>query len=158
MTDHIQIDKTDSHYEDRKKLMHIFEQAVENPRMQPARSNEHSTDKEDVRQFVDLVMRQAQIEVPEVEQALRIVVEEMAEFVGAVVHGEPAEDVLKEACDVGVVVEGFCAMYNWDYDTARKRVHQSQLTKLVDGKPVKNEHGKFIKGPDYQAPDLTDLV
>jgi NTP pyrophosphatase (non-canonical NTP hydrolase) len=42
---------------------------------------------------------------------------------------------------------------------AFERVAASNMTKLGDdGKPVRNETGKIIKGPNYVAPDLTDLA
>ncbi len=47
------------------------------------------------------------------------------------------QDVFYEACD---------------------RVHQSNLSKLVDGKPIKDEAGKVKKPPTYQPVVLDDLV
>lgn len=42
---------------------------------------------------------------------------------------------------------------------AFKRVHESNMSKLGDdGKPVRREDGKILKGPNYKAPDLLDLV
>lgn len=42
---------------------------------------------------------------------------------------------------------------------AVKRVHASNMTKLgEDGKPIRREDGKIMKGPNYREPDLTDLV
>lgn len=39
------------------------------------------------------------------------------------------------------------------------RVHRSNMSKLGDdGKPIRREDGKIMKGPNYRAPDLTDLV
>lgn len=38
-------------------------------------------------------------------------------------------------------------------------VHQSNMTKLDDnGKPIRREDGKILKGPNYKEPDLTELV
>ena len=38
-------------------------------------------------------------------------------------------------------------------------VHQSNMSKLgTDGKPIFREDGKVLKGPNYKAPDLSDLV
>lgn len=51
---------------------------------------------------------------------------------------------------------------NFDNDTtleAVRRVHRSNMTKLGDdGKPIRREDGKILKGPNYKAPDLSDLV
>lgn len=42
---------------------------------------------------------------------------------------------------------------------AFKRVHESNMSKLgEDGKPVRREDGKVLKGPNYAKPVLTDLV
>jgi len=43
--------------------------------------------------------------------------------------------------------------------TAFYRVHMSNMSKLgEDGKPIKREDGKILKGPNYKEPDLTDLL
>lgn len=42
---------------------------------------------------------------------------------------------------------------------AFKRVHESNMSKLgEDGKPILREDGKVLKGPNYKAPDLSDLI
>jgi len=47
----------------------------------------------------------------------------------------------------------------WDLDEALNRVHVSNMSKLgPDGKPIRREDGKVLKGPNYQPPTLTDLV
>lgn len=39
------------------------------------------------------------------------------------------------------------------------RVHESNMSKLDNnGKPIRREDGKIMKGPNYKAPDLTDLA
>lgn len=43
--------------------------------------------------------------------------------------------------------------------TAFERVHQSNMSKLdEDGKPIRREDGKVLKGPLYQPPYLDDLL
>jgi hypothetical protein len=32
------------------------------------------------------------------------------------------------------------------------------MSKLVNGKPLKRDDGKVLKGPNYQPPTLDDLV
>jgi len=42
---------------------------------------------------------------------------------------------------------------------AFKRVHQSNMSKLDDdGKPIKREDGKILKGPNYKPADMSDLL
>lgn len=44
-------------------------------------------------------------------------------------------------------------------DEAFLRVHRSNMSKLGDdGKPIRRDDGKILKGPNYKAPDLADLV
>lgn len=65
---------------------------------------------------------------------------------------------LKELADLVYVCFQFAAAAGWELDEALARVHRSNMSKLVDGKPIKNEDGKVLKGPNYQPPYLTDLV
>lgn len=44
-------------------------------------------------------------------------------------------------------------------EKAVKLVHASNMSKLgEDGKPIRREDGKILKGPNYKAPDLSALV
>ena len=67
-------------------------------------------------------------------------------------------ECLKELADLTYVIYQYAANYDWDLDEAMDRVHESNMSKLVDGKPIKREDGKVLKGPNYQSPNLTDLV
>jgi len=54
---------------------------------------------------------------------------------------------------------GYAHSMNWDLPEAYNRVHKSNLSKLgEDGKPVRREDGKVLKGKNYIAPELTDLT
>ena len=45
------------------------------------------------------------------------------------------------------------------YWEAFLRVHNSNMSKLgEDGKPIKREDGKVLKGPNYKEPDLRSLI
>jgi len=40
-----------------------------------------------------------------------------------------------------------------------REVHESNMSKLgEDGKPLRNENGKVIKGPNYRRPDLAPIL
>ena len=39
-----------------------------------------------------------------------------------------------------------------------KEIHRSNMTKLEDGKPVRREDGKIIKGKNYEAPQLDKIL
>ena len=69
------------------------------------------------------------------------------------------ENFLKEMVDLLYVIYGTAATFGLDIDTAFNRVHESNMSKLGDdGKPVYREDRKVLKGPNYKAPDLSDLV
>ena len=67
-------------------------------------------------------------------------------------------DQLKELADLVYVCYQFAACRGWDLDTSLNRVHESNMSKLVDGKPIKDDKGKVLKGPNYEPPILDDLL
>jgi predicted HAD superfamily Cof-like phosphohydrolase len=93
-----------------------------------------------------------------------LIVEEFKEFLeaenqlltGFVVN---ATDTLKELADLVYVCYQYAENLDWDLDEALNRVHRSNMSKLgEDGEPVYREDGKVLKGPNYQPPNLSDLV
>jgi NTP pyrophosphatase (non-canonical NTP hydrolase) len=68
------------------------------------------------------------------------------------------EEKLKELADLVFVCYQFAAARGWDLDVAMRRVFESNMSKLVDGKPLRRGDGKILKGPHYHPPDLSDLV
>ena len=69
------------------------------------------------------------------------------------------EHLLKELADLVYVCHQMAAAFDWDLQVAYNRVHSSNLSKLcVDGKPLRREDGKILKGPNYFEPSLIDLV
>jgi len=72
--------------------------------------------------------------------------------------GGSKENQLKELADLVFVCYQYAAARGWDLDTAMRRVFESNMSKLVDGKPLRRADGKVLKGPNYQPPFLDDLV
>ena len=67
--------------------------------------------------------------------------------------------LLKELADLSYVIAGTAVTFGWNFDEAEQRVHDSNMSKLDEnGKPIYREDGKVLKGPNYKAPDLEDLV
>ena len=93
-----------------------------------------------------------------------LIVEEFKEFLEAdqnmvLMHPQDREATLKELADLIYVCAQYAENMNWDIEQALRRVHQSNMSKLgEDGKPIYREDGKVLKGPNYQPPDLSDLV
>ena len=44
------------------------------------------------------------------------------------------------------------------FEEAFRRVHESNMSKLVMGKPMLRHDGKVLKGPNYKPPYLEDLI
>lgn len=67
-------------------------------------------------------------------------------------------EVVKEAMDCIVVLNGMIRSMGVDPAQAWTAVHESNMSKLVDGAPVLREDGKVMKGPNYQPPDIRKIV
>ena len=63
----------------------------------------------------------------------------------------------KELADLQYVLSGMVVALGIPMEQVFSRVHQSNMSKLVDGKPLKREDGKVLKGPNYKKPDFSDL-
>lgn len=74
-------------------------------------------------------------------------------------HDMDPINFLKELADLDYVVAGTAVTFDWDFNEAGRRVHESNMSKLGnEGEPVRRADGKVMKGPNYKAPYLTDLV
>jgi phosphoribosyl-ATP pyrophosphohydrolase len=83
-----------------------------------------------------------------------LIAEEYYELLAACDEAE----ALKEMADLVYVVYQLAAAKAWNLDAALYRVHRSNLSKLVNGKPLRREDGKVLKGPNYKPPYLADLI
>ena len=63
-------------------------------------------------------------------------------------------NVLKELCDLVYVVVGTAVSWDYDFETAFDRVHDSNMSK--DGGV--NAGGKMTKGPSYIEADMSNCV
>jgi predicted HAD superfamily Cof-like phosphohydrolase len=66
--------------------------------------------------------------------------------------------VAKEIADVLYVTYGMADAFGIDIDKVFSEVHKSNMSKLVDGKPLRREDGKVLKGPSYKPPDLSFVL
>jgi predicted HAD superfamily Cof-like phosphohydrolase len=71
---------------------------------------------------------------------------------------ETCARMLKEMADLQYVLSGAVVALGLPLEEAFARVHQSNMSKLVNGKPLLREDGKILKGPNYHPPVLDDLV
>ncbi len=93
-----------------------------------------------------------------------LITEEFKEFLeadGMLFRNSPQypQNCLKELADLVYVCYQYAVNMGWDLDEAMHRVHESNMSKLDEyGKPILREDGKVLKGPNYQPPNLEDLV
>lgn len=68
-------------------------------------------------------------------------------------------EILDAICDSIYVLIGLALQFDFDLDGAFREVHRSNMSKLgEDGKPIKREDGKILKGPNFTPPDLEPYI
>ena len=93
-----------------------------------------------------------------VQLRIDLIEEELNELKEAVKNNDIVE-VADALTDILYVTYGAGHSFGVDLDKCFDEVQQSNMSKLgVDGKPIYNESGKVMKGPDYFAPDLTKII
>ena len=130
------------------------------------RSKSTSDHLQKAQQFRDLMSQPMGVMTREIANLQGgLIEEETQEFVEAIQEAiaypqnkRAKEEALKELADLTYVCFQAAAAFGWDLNEALDRVHRSNLSKLVDGKPLRREDGKVLKGPNYKKPTLTDLV
>lgn len=61
--------------------------------------------------------------------------------------------------DIAYVTAGANHCHGFPADVITNEVHHSNMSKLgIDGKPVKREDGKILKGPGYFEPDIESIL
>ena len=61
--------------------------------------------------------------------------------------------------DILVVTYGAGLAFGINLDQCFEEVHRSNMSKLSnEGKPIYNEFGKVMKGPNYSPPDLKKII
>ena len=89
---------------------------------------------------------------------LDLIREELSELKEAV-EKKDIKEVADALTDILYVTYGAGHAFGINLDKCFKEVQNSNMSKLgSDGKPIYNEHGKVMKGPDYFKPDLSKFV
>ena len=89
---------------------------------------------------------------------LSLIQEELDELTKAMKENDILE-VADALSDILYVTYGAGHAFGIDLDKCFDEVQRSNMSKLSkDGKPIYNEHGKVMKGPDYFKPDLSKFI
>ena len=87
-----------------------------------------------------------------------LIKEELDEFKQALDKKDLLE-VADALTDILYVTYGAGHAFGIDLDICFQEVQNSNMSKLgEDGKPIFNDHGKVMKGPNYFKPDLSKFI
>ena len=121
-----------SNFEDVKVFMETFGQLVKTKPQFP--------DEKTMKLRFDLI----QEELNELEEAMKT---------------QNLKEVADALTDILYVTYGAGYAYGIDLDKCFKEVQRANMSKLgKDGKPIYNEKGKVMKGPNYSEPNLKKFV
>ena len=121
-----------SNFEDVKKFMETFGQMI--------RTKPQFPDEKTMQLRCDLIKE----ELNELEHAMKT---------------KNLKEVADALTDILYVTYGAGYAYGIDLDKCFKEVQRANMSKLgKDGKPIYNENGKVMKGPNYTPPNLKQFV
>jgi predicted HAD superfamily Cof-like phosphohydrolase len=87
-----------------------------------------------------------------------LIQEELEELKQAIIDKD-LKEVADALTDILYVTYGAGHAFGIDLDKCFDEVQKSNMSKLgVDGKPIYNESGKVMKGPNYFKPDLNKFL
>ena len=121
-----------SNFTDVKIFMETFGQMV--------RTNPQFPDEKTMQLRYDLIKE----ELDELEQAMK---------------SKDLKEIADALTDILYVTYGAGFAYGIDLDKCFKEVQRANMSKLgEDGKPIFNDKGKVMKGPNYSAPNLKQFI
>jgi predicted HAD superfamily Cof-like phosphohydrolase len=90
---------------------------------------------------------------------LQLIQEELSELAEAMAKGDLVA-CLDALVDLRYVLDGTTLALGLQHHflPGLEEVHRSNMSKLVDGKPVKNEAGRVVKGENYSPPNLKSIL
>ena len=89
---------------------------------------------------------------------LDLIKEELSELTEAM-NNKDLLEVADALTDILYVTYGAGHAFGINLDKCFEEVQNSNMSKLDDnGKPIYNEHGKVMKGPNYFKPDLSKFI
>ena len=89
---------------------------------------------------------------------LDLINEELSELTDAM-NNKDLLEVADALTDILYVTYGAGHAFGIDLDKCFDEVQNSNMSKLdKNGKPIYNDHGKVMKGPNYFKPDLSKFV
>ena len=89
---------------------------------------------------------------------INLIREELEEFIEAI-KNKDLKEAVDALTDILYVTYGAGCAFGVNLDNCFDEVQKSNMSKLgKDGKPIYNEAGKVMKGPNYFKPDLSKFI
>lgn len=88
---------------------------------------------------------------------MRLLEEEVKEYEQGEYNND-LENIAKELADIIYIVCGTAVSYGIPLDKVFDAVHESNMAKLVDGKPIRREDGKILKPEGWTPPDIKKIL
>jgi predicted HAD superfamily Cof-like phosphohydrolase len=86
-------------------------------------------------------------------------IKEELEELGQAIIDKDIKEVADALTDILYVTYGAGHAFGIDLDKCFEEVQSSNMSKLdANGKPIYNENGKVMKGPNYFKPDLSKFI
>ena len=93
-----------------------------------------------------------------IQLRLNLIKEELSELEEAI-KNKNLKEIADALTDILYVTYGAGYAYGINLDKCFKEVQRANMSKLgEDGKPIYNEKGKVMKGPNYTKPNLKQFV
>ena len=91
------------------------------------------------------------------ELRIKLLKEEYEEYIQGECKND-LENIAKELADIIYIVCGTAVSYGIPLSRVFDEVHRSNLSKLVDGKPVRRYDGKILKPEGWTPPDIKSIL
>ena len=93
-----------------------------------------------------------------IQLRINLIKEELKEFQEAI-NNKDLLEIADALTDILYVTYGAGHSFGIDLDKCFTEVQRSNMSKLGEnGKPIYNEHGKVMKGPNYFKPNLKQFI
>ena len=130
---------------------------------QQYKGENHMSNFEDVKTFMEtfgqIVRTKPQFpDEKTIQLRLNLIKEELSELEQAI-KNKNLKEIADALTDILYVTYGAGYAYGINLDKCFKEVQRANMSKLgIDGKPIYNEKGKVMKGPNYTEPNLKQFV
>ena len=109
--------------------------------------------------FGQEVKEKSQLSSEKINKLRISLIEEELDELKSAIYEKNLREIADALTDILYVTYGAGHAFGIDLDKCFKEVQDSNMSKLgLDGKPIYNEKGKVMKGPNYFEPDLNKFV